>query len=305
MKTKTEYDIDIVNLGFCEGIRHEYLGTNMKAPIVIGVCGRTCSGKGVITEALASANREVLLIQADCYFKKDTSCTYYGYQSIEHVDCISFDRLIDNLHSIKNGKETVIRIETPWMPHMNIKISHEDINTKRIVIIDGFLIFAVKPLVELFNHKLLVDVSNYNILRRRLIRNGFEGFNYICDVVIPVSEEYEQIQMSNADILIDGNKKKEQVIDDTYRYLHRIGLSLKQMNETWKLRPGDILTDHEWHPIDYEDLKDWVKKEKGKLDKGKELTGHTFRYRRNLHTGFYEIRLSHTFPIFRYTREPT
>jgi len=188
---------------------------------------------------------------------------------------------------------------------MNIKISREDIKIKRIIIVDGFLIFAIKELVELFDHKLFVDVSDYNLLKRRLIRNGFEGFNYICDVVIPVSKEYEQIQMSNAGTIIDGNKTKEEVIDDTYRYFHKIGFSLKQTNQSWKVHPGDLLTDHESHPIDIEDLKDWVKKEKGKLDKGEELKGHTFRYRKNLHLGIYEVRLSSTIPICRYTREPT
>jgi uridine kinase len=278
---------------------------NPKAPLVIGICGRSCSGKGIITEALASANREIFALQADCYFKNNTSYTYKGYQCIEYIDCIHFDRLINNLHSLKEGRDTAIRIETPWMPQMNIEISHKDILKKRIIIIDGFLIFAIKELVDLFDYKIFVDVSDYNLLRRRLIRNGFGDFNSICDVVIPISKKYEQIQKNNADVIIDGNKKPKEVIGDTQNYFRNINLSIIQLIQSWKVHPCDWLTDHEWHPIDYEDLKDWVKEKKDKLDAGKELKGHTFRYRRNLHSGMYEVRLSHTFPLFHYNREPT
>jgi len=282
--------------------------------LVIGIGGRTCSGKGVVTEALASVNREVLLLQADCYFHRNTSCTYGGYQCIEHTDCISFDRLIDNLRSLKEGGDTVIRIETPWMRQGDIEISHEDIRKKRLIIVDGFLIFAVKKLVDLLDYGIFIDASDIEVLFRRLMRDGgIEGINYIHDVIIPVSKEYEQTQKDNADAIIDGNRPKEEVIRNTVKHLHdrlsqgnnpfKIGLPPEQ--SPWKVYFGDLLMDHEWHPIDYDNLKDWIIEYKYRLDAGEELPGNTFRYRRNPHSGAYEIRLSHNCAIHRYTREST
>ncbi len=53
-----------------------------------------------------------------------------------------------------------------------------------------------------------------------------------------------------------------------------------------------LLRDHNWHDIVYDDLIDWVKSRQGELESGKEIKGKIIRYRRNLRTGKYEIRLS-------------
>jgi uridine kinase len=91
---------------------------------------------------------------------------------------------------------------------------------KKLIIVDGFLIFTVKELSNLFDYKIFIDVSDVNILYRRLIRDGGMGqINAIYDVVIPVSKEYKQMQKDNADLVIDGDRPKEEVINDTGRYL--------------------------------------------------------------------------------------
>lgn len=52
-----------------------------------------------------------------------------------------------------------------------------------------------------------------------------------------------------------------------------------------------LLKDHGWHVIEYENLKDWVKRRRDRLDAGEELKGRMFRYRFNRSTGKYQIRL--------------
>jgi len=56
-----------------------------------------------------------------------------------------------------------------------------------------------------------------------------------------------------------------------------------------------LIKDHKWHDVDYDDLKDWVKKRKDRLDAGEELKGKTFRYRLNRNTGRYQVRLRHRY----------
>jgi len=281
----------------------------------MGICGRSCSGKGALTEALASASREVLLLQADCYFRSNSMCTYNGYQCWEHTDCIDFDRLIDNLRSLKKRNETVIRVETPWMPHVNISITRKDMSAKKLIIVDGFLLYAVKELADLCDHRLFIHASDFNILYRRQMRNGVGQINYIHDVVIPVSKEYEQEQRSRADIVIDGDSPKDKVVNEASKYLSEklaqryinFKIDLSSNRTPWTVYPGDLIMDTTWHPIDFDNFKEWVKKEKDRLDAGEELKGNTFRYRRNPHSGEYEVRLSSRYNcnICRYTSEPT
>jgi hypothetical protein len=56
-----------------------------------------------------------------------------------------------------------------------------------------------------------------------------------------------------------------------------------------------IIKNHKWHDIDYDNLRDWVKKRKDMLAAGEELKGRTFRYRLNFNTGRYQIRLRHKY----------
>jgi uridine kinase len=275
---------------------------------MVGVSGRSCSGKGVATETLAGNNYSVLLLQSDYYFYNNTPCTYNGYQCWEHINCIDFDRLIRDVDSLKKGEG--ISIVTPsWMSQTKVSISSQDLSKKNLIIVDGFLTFAVKKLVELLDYKIFVDASDYNILSRRPMRDGFGVFNYVRDVVIPVSKEYESIQKEKVDLIVDGDKSKAEVVEKVSRFLQeklsKSGFTIGQ--SPWKVHPGDLVQDSVWHPIDFGDLKEWVKNMKSRLDNGVELKGHTFRYRKNLRSVSYEVRMSSQCKprIRRYTLEPT
>lgn len=53
----------------------------------------------------------------------------------------------------------------------------------------------------------------------------------------------------------------------------------------------DVITDQDWHDVDYNDLARWVKEKSKLLDAGKTISGRTFFYRRNRYTGRYERKL--------------
>ncbi len=76
-----------------------------------------------------------------------------------------------------------------------------------------------------------------------------------------------------------------------------------------QLRPSPVVPpwpymvkDHEWHPIKYEHLMDWVK-DRGDLNTGKTIPGTNFDYRRNTYTGGYEVKLKEKHN--NYTYDPT
>jgi len=52
------------------------------------------------------------------------------------------------------------------------------------------------------------------------------------------------------------------------------------------------IRDHKWHNIKYQDLPDWVKYRIKELDRH-DLTGRSFKYRRDLKTGIYQRKLRH------------
>ena len=278
-------------------------------PIIVGVSGRSCSGKSVATEALANVNYETILLKADCYFN-NKAISYKGYKSIEHLECQAIDRMINDVRSLKNGQDTIIQVETSWMTQGNIEIKREDLRKRRLIIIDGFLTFAKKELVDLLDYKIFVDISDLNVLYRRMKRNGItpHTLNYTYDVIIPVSKLYEQGQKDEAGVIVDGNQQKEEITRNIALYLKReigqseTGINVKLPSEAppWEISPNDLLTDSLWHPIKYDNLPDFVRRDAKKLESGTEIKGNHFAYNKDAKTHTYQLRLRSSCPMFRY-----
>lgn len=182
---------------------------NLK-PIIIGVCGRSCSGKSAVVKELEEKYKgKVLRINQDRFFKVKAS-------NWESPEALRFDRLIYSIKKLKNGESTHIP-ERGWT-----EVFDREVKPHKVVIVEGFLLFANKELCNLFDKKIWVDVSDQNILWRRTLRDGnTNGADYIMNVVIPESKKYEAMQRREADITIDGNKSKEEIINEIESYIKK------------------------------------------------------------------------------------
>jgi uridine kinase len=190
-------------------------------PFVIGVCGRSCSGKSVVTRELASRYKNhIVRIPCDRFFKipipKEVNKTD-GWDN--HPISIRWDRLICSVRKLKNGEATHIPSKG-WT-----EIFDELVTPKPIILLDGFLIFTNEELVSLIDKKIFIDVSDLNILYRRTLRvnglpdNGLAGMKYTMEKVIPISKKYEKIQRGRADVIVDGNASKEEIRKEIEDYL--------------------------------------------------------------------------------------
>lgn len=169
-------------------------------PIIIGVCGRSCSGKSTVIKDLEEKYKgDFLHINQDKFFKVKA-------ENWESPDCLRFDRLIYSIKKLKEGKPTHIPSHR-WTENFDRKVKPH-----KVVIVEGYLLFVNNELNKLFDKKIWVDVSDQNILWRRTQRDGnTNGAEYIMNVVIPESKKYEKTQRQQADIIIDGNKSKEEI----------------------------------------------------------------------------------------------
>ena len=232
-----------------------------------------------------------------------------------------WDHLYEVVWALKNGRGVTIQDRSPWWGSYDCEIYPDDLLECNIIIIQGYLLFTNKKIADLFDTRIFIDVNDENILYRRLCRhNSIEGINYIHDVVIPVSKEYEDEQKANAEEIFNSNVSSISPLTDdiikcinlqlyTSKFEDNLVMPNRKDDNFWQVYPGDLLSDHEWHPIDFTDLKEHVQKQKQALDRGKVVPGNTFEYRKNQNTGNYEVRLSHDGPkyrhISRYTQEPT
>jgi uridine kinase len=178
----------------------------MKTPYVIGVCGRSCSGKSTVVKELENSLDNVLHIEQDKFFKKPENSRQW-----ESPNCIRNDMLIQTLTRLKSNVHAYVP-SCAWTEVLDKKVYPTD-----YIIVEGYLLFAIDDLYPIFDKRIWIDVSDEVLINRRLNRasNGrLDDINYIKTEVIPQSKQYESIQKSRAHIIIDGNRDKNEVISD-------------------------------------------------------------------------------------------
>ena len=176
------------------------LFSKKQKPLIIGVCGRSCSGKSTVVKDLEEKYKGGFLrINQDKFFKVKAD-------NWERLDSLRMDRLIYSIKKLKNGLSTHIP-STGWT-----EIFDREVKPHKVIIVEGYLLFVDKELSKLFDKKIWVDVSDANLLYRRTKRDGTSAnIDYTMNVVIPESKKFEGLQRKEADIIIDGNKTKEEI----------------------------------------------------------------------------------------------
>lgn len=193
------------------------LFTKKVKPLVVGVCGRSCSGKSEVTRYLEKRYvNHIVRIPSDRFFKVLNPKELDETDGWESPASIRWDRLVYSVNKLKNGGPTHIPSKG-WTEIFDLLIE-----PKEIILVEGYLIFTNEDLVNLVDKKIWVDVSDLNILYRRTVRDGnINGMYYTMEKVIPISKRYEKQQKEKADIIIDGNKTKEEIIQEMEGYIKK------------------------------------------------------------------------------------
>lgn len=172
-------------------------------PYIIGVCGRSCSGKSTVVKRYESENQPfVTRICQDRFFKKFAN-------NWEAPEALNNKNLIYSLKKLRAGEQTHIPSQG-WT-----EIYDRLIYPSEVVIVEGYLLFYDFEIVKLLNKKIYIDVSDLNILYRRTKRDGTSKFiDYTMNTVIPESHKYIKKQKSVSDIILDGDKDFESLYKD-------------------------------------------------------------------------------------------
>ena len=194
--------------------------TNNSLPFIVGLCGRTCSGKTTLSRNLAANNPEkVLVIECDKFERANSKQKYNGFENVDHPDSIKFKKLIKSIKLLKKGKKVKI-------PKGRGEKKHDlSLIPKDIIIVEGFLLFLEKELLDLFDKKIFIDISDETLISRRLLRKRhpkYDGIEYLENVALPFSKKFETIQKSNAELILNGEEDKEKLAQLIYQELPKI-----------------------------------------------------------------------------------
>ncbi|MDD4290837.1 MAG: uridine kinase [Clostridia bacterium] len=178
--------------------------------LVIGIAGGTGSGKTTVAEKLLKAySPNAVLLSHDYYYKNNYHLSYEERvaQNYDHPNAFDTDMMIDHVKMLKRGMSI-------QHPTYNFKIHLRNEQTKtldsaKIIIVEGILIFQCKELCDLIDIKLYVDTDADVRFIRRLLRDVQERgrtmesvVNQYLKTVKPMHEQFVEPSKRMADIII-------------------------------------------------------------------------------------------------------
>lgn len=194
----------------------------MKNIFIIGIAGGTGSGKTTVVNQIINElpPDEVCVISQDSYYKETDNLTYEERTKInfDHPRAIDFDLLVNHLKGLKNGEI----IEQPIYSFVAHNRTKDTIKThpRKVIIVEGILIFNSKELRDLCDIKVFVHADADERLIRRVRRDIKERGRDVNEVLSryqdtlkPMHQQFIEPTKNYADIIIPGGGHNKVAID--------------------------------------------------------------------------------------------
>jgi uridine kinase len=190
--------------------------------LIIGIAGGTGSGKTTVVQKIIQElpTDEICVISQDSYYK-DTSNLNYSQRSkinFDHPRAIDFELIIEHLKALKEGRT----IEQPVYSFVTHNRTKDVIKThpRKVIIVEGILIFNNEELRNLFDIKIFVHADADERLIRRIRRDINERGRDIKEVLDryqntlkPMHQQFIEPTKNYADIIIPNHKHNTVAVD--------------------------------------------------------------------------------------------
>lgn len=190
--------------------------------LIIGIAGGTGSGKTTVVNQIIKQlpTDEVCVISQDSYYNATDNLPYEERAKInfDHPRAIDFELIIRHLKALKAGNN----INQPVYSFVTHNRTKDTIKThpRKVVIVEGILIFNNKELRDLFDIKIFVHAETDERLIRRLKRDITERGRDIDEVLSryqttlkPMHQQFIEPTKNFADLIIPNDRFNTVAID--------------------------------------------------------------------------------------------
>ncbi|MBA3442704.1 MAG: uridine kinase [Pyrinomonadaceae bacterium] len=190
--------------------------------MIIGICGGTGSGKTTVARRILQCvgAEDVAFIQQDSYYLDlaQMPLDHRRRANFDHPDAINNDLMVEHVRALKAGQA----VELPIYDFKTHTRRRETmlIEPKRIVIVEGILIFAELRLIEEMDVKIFVDTPDDIRFIRRLQRDIAERGRTVDSVieqyfasVRPMHMQFVEPSKRLADVIIPEGGNNSVSID--------------------------------------------------------------------------------------------
>lgn len=179
--------------------------------VCIGVAGGTGSGKTTVAEAIVAriGTHRIAYIQHDSYYKDLSHLPVEARRSrnFDHPEALESDLLVAHLQALKRGEPVEIPVYD-FTAHVR-KAETRRVEPRKVILVEGILIFAEKALREQFDIRIFVDTDADLRFIRRLRRDIAERGRTVesvigqyLETVRPMHLEFVEPSKRWADVII-------------------------------------------------------------------------------------------------------
>lgn len=200
-------------------------------PFLIGLAGGTGSGKTTVANAIVKrvGEERIAILSHDSYYRDfvDLPKDILDRQNFDHPDSLESELLVRHLKALKQG----MVVETPiydFKVHRRSESSRR-VEPRKLILVDGILIFAEPELRKLFDVKIYVDTDADVRLIRRLKRDIAERGRSVDSVVAqyestvrPMHMEFVEPSKRYADLIIPEGGENTVALDFLFARLREL-----------------------------------------------------------------------------------
>ena len=204
----------------------------MEKVLVIGIAGGTGSGKTTLMKNLIARFGDVVTVLShDNYYRRHDELTYEERSALNYDEpaAMETELMVRHLDALRHGQE----IDCPVYDFTVHNRSDETIRVvpKKVIIVEGILIFADEDLRDLMDIKIFVDTDADVRLCRRIKRDVNKRGRSLESVltqyqttVKPMHEKYVEPSKKYADLVVPEGGKNfvalDMIMDRIQRHLN-------------------------------------------------------------------------------------
>ncbi|HLV46223.1 MAG TPA: uridine kinase [Flavobacterium sp.] len=183
--------------------------------LILGIAGGTGCGKTTVVNQIIKElpEDEIGIISQDSYYKANDHLSFEERELInfDHPRSIDFELLTQHLKELKTGKS--INQPVYSFVHHNRTGDYISTHPRKVMIVEGILIFTNPELRDLFDIKIFVHADADERLIRRLRRDIAERGRDMDEVLTryqntlkPMHEQFIEPTKTFADIIIPNDR---------------------------------------------------------------------------------------------------
>lgn len=167
-------------------------------------------GKSTLADNIRKEfENNITIISHDYYYKDHPDLTFDERKKLnyDHPDAFETDLLLNHLKRLKNG-EIIFRPSYSFVEHKRETKTFEVV-PKKVILVDGILIFENKALRDMMDIKIYVDTDADIRFIRRLLRDVQDRgrtldsvIEQYCTTVKPMHEQFVEPSKKYADIIV-------------------------------------------------------------------------------------------------------